>query len=67
MWYSVVNKKVLLTEKEVANILSVSLSVVRKWRLDNKPPFSMKLNGAVRYEEEEIQDFKRRSLRKASE
>ena len=56
-------KEALLTEKDVAYILGVSVSVVRKWRSKNKPPSFMKINGAVRYEEEEIRSFKQRSLR----
>jgi hypothetical protein len=44
----------LISEKEAARLLGVSLSVMRKWRSIKKGPPWYKLEGAIRYNSEEL-------------
>ena len=47
----------LLTEKELAPLLSVSLPTLRAWRLKRQGPGFVKLGSAVRYRPSDIQDW----------
>lgn len=47
----------LLTEKEVARLLNVSVATIRRRRLAQQPPEWIKLNGSVRYRPETIRRF----------
>ena len=40
----------LFKESEAAQILSIKVSTLRRWRWAGKPPIFRKINGAVRYE-----------------
>lgn len=54
----------LLTEKEAAEILNVSIKTMQFWRLvGNGPPFT-KLGRLVRYELKELQNFIQQNRRK---
>jgi hypothetical protein len=55
----------LYTEKEVAEILSVSLASLRRWRLAGIGPNFRKLRGtaAVRYRQEDLDAYIDASLR----
>ena len=47
----------LLNEREVANLLHVSLATIRRRRLLNQPPTAIKIGSAVRYKSTEIEAF----------
>lgn len=47
----------LLTEKQVASTLSVSVATLRRWRSQGKPPEWLKLGGNVRYRPEVIRRY----------
>lgn len=47
----------LLTEKEVARLLNVSVATIRRRRLARQSPEWIKFNGSVRYRPETIQRF----------
>lgn len=42
-------EKLLLTEKEAAEILGVSVKTLQAWRYKHLPPVYCKINGAIRY------------------
>ena len=44
----------LLTEKQVARLLGVSVAAVRKWRLQQRGPLYRKLGSSVRYKSEDV-------------
>ena len=44
----------LLTEKQVARMLGVSLASVQKWRLQKRGPVYRKLGSLVRYRAEDV-------------
>ncbi len=47
--------EVLMTERQVATILSVSMACLRKWRLEKRGPGWVKIEGRlVRYRESDI-------------
>jgi predicted DNA-binding transcriptional regulator AlpA len=50
----------LITEREVASIMNVSVSVVRKWRWKNHPPSFFKIGKSIRYEEKDIYALKQK-------
>lgn len=68
----------VLNEKEAAKFLNVSLSAVRKWRLEGRGPTVTRVEGAVRYMKSDLASylkskrdslfigtpFKRRSVRR---
>lgn len=47
----------LLTEKEVAKLLRVSVATIRRRRRAGLPPEWIKLNASVRYRRETVQRF----------
>ncbi len=47
----------LLTEKEVAKLLNVSVATIRRRRLARQPPEWIKLNASVRYRPETVRRF----------
>jgi predicted DNA-binding transcriptional regulator AlpA len=47
----------LLTEKEVAKLLNVSVATVRRRRRAGQPPEWIKLNASVRYRRETVRRF----------
>ncbi len=47
----------LLTEREVAEALNVSISSIRRWRLIGKGPAYVKINSSVRYQISSVEDF----------
>jgi predicted DNA-binding transcriptional regulator AlpA len=47
----------LLTEKEVARLLNVSVATIRRRRLARQSPEWVKFNGSVRYRPEAIRRF----------
>lgn len=53
----------LLTEREVAEILSIEPSTLRRWRWSQQGPRSRKIGSAVRYHPDDVQDFIHASLR----
>jgi hypothetical protein len=56
----------LLTEKQAANALAVSVVMLRKWRLrGGGPPFA-KLGRSVRYRVQDLEDFAARNLRRST-
>jgi len=44
----------LLTERQVAERLALSVATLRRWRLLGRPPRWIKLGSAVRYKSEDI-------------
>ena len=46
--------KPLLTDRKVAELLNISLSTIRKWRVYGKGPRFVKHGAAVRYREEDV-------------
>ena len=54
----VTHKKTLLTERETAAFLGVSVSLIRKWRVEGQGgPDYFKIARAVRYDEDAIKSF----------
>ncbi len=53
----------LLKEREVAQILSLEVATLRRWRWSGSGPRFLKLGGAIRYEPEDIKAFKDASRR----
>lgn len=51
----------LITEQQVADMLYVSVSVVRKWRALKRAPEFVKFGRSIRYEPEIVREFKRNS------
>ena len=47
----------LLTESDVAKMMSVSLAVVRRWRMEGRGPRCLKLGHLVRYRSEDIEKW----------
>ncbi len=47
----------LLNEKEVAELFSVKVSTLRRWRWCGRGPSFLKLGGAVRYDPQELKNF----------
>ena len=47
----------LLTERDVANILNLSVATIRRRRLLRKPPEPVKIGASVRYRPQEIDQF----------
>jgi excisionase family DNA binding protein len=47
----------LLSEKELAPLLGVSLAALRRWRLEDRGPAFLKLGSAVRYRPEDVQQW----------
>ncbi len=47
----------LLHETEVAKILSVKVSTLRRWRVYGEPPPFIKLGAAVRYDPQALKDY----------
>ncbi len=53
----------LLTERQVAEMLSISVATLRRWRSQKKPPEWTKLGSSVRYRTEAIRHFVEESHR----
>lgn len=49
--------KPLLNEKEVAQLLHLSIGTLRDWRWDNKGPKFRKLGRAVRYDSADVDQW----------
>ena len=47
----------LINEIEVAEILDIKVTTLRRWRWAGKPPSFVKLGSAVRYERKTIQQL----------
>ena len=47
----------LLHETEVAKILSVKVSTLRRWRWLGEPPPFIKIGAAVRYDPQALKDY----------
>ena len=47
----------LLTERDVAEQLAISVGTMRRWRLFRQGPKWLKLNSAVRYRPEDVQTY----------
>ncbi len=47
----------LLHETEVAKILSVKVSTLRRWRWAGEPPPFIKIGAAVRYDPQALKDY----------
>jgi predicted site-specific integrase-resolvase len=47
----------LLKEAAVPQALNVSVSTLRRWRSKGKGPLFHKLNGAVRYSQDDVKQF----------
>lgn len=47
----------LLNEHEVAKLLGVSVSTIRRFRILRRPPHYVKIGASVRYEREEVESF----------
>jgi predicted DNA-binding transcriptional regulator AlpA len=52
----------LLTEKEVSELLSISLATLRRRRTEGRPPQFVKIGASVRYRTEDIDAFVQSSL-----
>lgn len=50
-------KERLLTEKQAAELLSMSVKTLQAWRFQCKPPRYRKLGRSVRYSMEDLQAF----------
>jgi len=46
--------ELLLTERDVAKLLRVSLAAVRKWRLQERGPKYLKIGSLVRYRRSDL-------------
>jgi excisionase family DNA binding protein len=47
----------LLTERDVAQQLQVSLASLRRWRLENRGPRFVKVGSLVRYRQDELENW----------
>jgi predicted DNA-binding transcriptional regulator AlpA len=47
----------LLTDVQVAKLLSMSVGTIRRWRLTRTGPHVLKIGGAVRYHPADLADF----------
>ena len=47
----------MLTEKELAALLRVSLSTLRRWRMFRTGPTWFKVEGLVRYDPQGVRDY----------
>ena len=56
----------LLTERQVARILGVSVRTVQGWRLRGGGPRYYKLGRSVRYSRSDVEEFLRRQLRRST-
>jgi predicted DNA-binding transcriptional regulator AlpA len=57
----------LLTDKETAETLAVSLATLRRRRTEGRPPQFVKIGASVRYRAEDLDDFVQSSLVPATE
>jgi predicted DNA-binding transcriptional regulator AlpA len=51
------NSATLLTEKQLASMLHMSISAIRKRRTDNLPPAFIRIGKSIRYRPETVQAF----------
>jgi predicted DNA-binding transcriptional regulator AlpA len=56
----------LLTEKEVARLLNISVATIRRRRLARQPPDFVKLNASIRYRPDAVRQFIAERERKAN-
>ena len=47
----------LLTEKDVAKIIGLSLATVRRWRMTKKGPRFLRIGASVRYHADDVKAF----------
>ena len=47
------NSNVLLTTKEAAKLLNISIPTITRWRKEEKIPF-IQINGSIRYKSEDL-------------
>jgi predicted DNA-binding transcriptional regulator AlpA len=47
----------LLTEKELAGLLAITVSALRRWRYEGRGPKFLKLGSAVRYPSEGVEGW----------
>jgi hypothetical protein len=46
-----------MTERQAAEVLGVSLSAMRRWRLQKRGPRFVKVESAVRYDPRDVEDY----------
>jgi predicted DNA-binding transcriptional regulator AlpA len=51
------NSQSFITEHQVAELLAVSVTTVRKWRLQRRGPVYVKVEGSVRYCADDIAEY----------
>ena len=56
----------LLHEAEAADILSVKVSTLRRWRWSGDGPLFIKLGGAVRYDPQQLKDYLAKQVRSST-
>ena len=47
----------LITERQLSQLLSVSLAAVRRWRLEHRGPAFVKIERAVRYRPSDVEEY----------
>jgi predicted site-specific integrase-resolvase len=57
----------MITEKELADRWQVAEGTLRNWRSAGRGPRYVKVEGAVRYSEEDIREFEEKGRRGAEE
>jgi len=63
---SAASKVTLLTTREAAKFLKVSLNTLAKWRLEGFGPAFYHVGRRVRYAESDLEDFLRESRRRST-
>jgi len=54
----------LVTEKQVSEMLGVTLDTVRRWRRENRGPSFLTLGKLARYDRKDIEEFRNKKRRK---
>ena len=57
----------LKTEEEAAEVLNVTRSALRRWRLERRGPRYVKMGRLVRYRMDDLQTFVEKNTRKTNE
>lgn len=50
------NSNVVLTTKEAARVLNISVPTITRWKRDEKIPF-IQINGSIRYKSEDLKNM----------
>ena len=56
----------LLKEDEAAQILSLEVATLRRWRWSGRGPRFLKLGGAVRYDPQQLKDYLAKQVRSST-